>query len=140
MRVMGIDYGDVRIGIALSDLLGITAQGYEVIDRRKVRDAVKRICEIAQAEEVERIVIGLPRNMNGTYGERAETSRVFAKEIESATQLPVELIDERLSTVSAQRILLEGDVSRAKRRKVVDKIAAAVILQSFLDNLEARRR
>lgn len=140
MRIMGVDYGDVRIGVALSDELGMTAQTYEVIDCRRIRDPIVRLCEIARAQQVDEIVVGLPRNMNGSYGERAEISRVFADKLAEATRLSVVLVDERLSTVSAERVLLEADVSRARRKQVVDKVAAAVILQSYLDTLEARRR
>lgn len=133
MRALGIDYGDARIGIALGDPLGMTAQSYEVIDCRRTRDPLARICDIAQAMQVDVIVVGLPRNMNGTYGERAEKTRAFAQEVAAATGLPVEWMDERLSTVGANRTLLEGDMSRAKRRQVVDKVAAALILQAYLD-------
>ncbi|MCY0875965.1 MAG: Holliday junction resolvase RuvX [Firmicutes bacterium] len=133
MRALGVDYGDARIGIALGDPLGLTAQSYEVIDCRRVRDPIGRISQIAREHEVDVIVMGLPRNMNGTYGERAEKTRIFAQEVALSTGLPVEWMDERLSTVGANRSLLEGDVSRAKRRQVIDKVAATLILQAYLD-------
>jgi len=133
MRALGIDYGDARIGIALGDPLGLTAQAYEVIDVRRVRDPLARICEIIREHGVDVIVIGLPRNMNGSYGERADKTRAFAQEVATAASLPVEWMDERLSTVGAERSLLEGDTSRAKRRQVIDKVAAALILQAYLD-------
>ncbi len=133
MRIMGIDYGDARIGIALSDPLGFTAQAYEVIHKSKVKDVFSRIAEIAQEEEVHLIVIGFPRNMNGTIGERAQKTEAFALRLREATGLPFEMFDERLSTVSAQRALIEGDVRREKRKNVVDKVAAALILQAYLE-------
>ena len=134
MRIMGIDLGDKRIGIAISDPLGWTAQGVEVIrrDGNQGRD-MSRIKELAASYDVERVVVGLPRNMNGTLGERGEKSKAFAEKIGSLLSLPVDLWDERLSTVAAEKALLEADTSRAKRKKVIDKVAAAIILQGYLD-------
>lgn len=135
MRIMGIDYGDARIGVALSDPLGITAQTFEVIHRNVVRDVLGRIVEIIKEQEVTRIVVGLPRNMNGTLGERVEKTNFFADQLKERTGLPIAFMDERLSTVSAHKLLIAGDVRRDKRKQVVDKVAAALILQSYLDKL-----
>lgn len=134
MRIMGLDLGDKTIGVAVSDPLGWTAQGVEVIrrDGDTVRD-LKRLKELVTEYSVEQVVLGLPKNMNGTLGERGEKAKAFAQEIRQALSLPVDLWDERLSTVAAERILLEGDTSRAKRKKVIDKVAAAIILQGYLD-------
>lgn len=134
MRIMGLDLGDVTIGIAVSDPLGWTAQGIETI-RRKGREAddLARLAQLIKEWEIEKIVLGLPRNMNGTMGPRAEKTLEFKERLEEFTGLPVVTWDERLSTVAAQRTLLEADMSRGKRRKVVDKLAAVFILQGFLD-------
>lgn len=134
MRWMGIDHGDARIGIALSDRLGITSQAFTVIDCRRVRDPVAQILDIVREEEVTGIVMGLPRHMNGTVGDRAEKARAFGEELREKTGLPVEFMDERLTTVSAHRVLSEGDVRGRKRREVVDKVAAALILQTYLES------
>lgn len=133
MRLLGVDYGDARVGVALSDELGLTAQALEVIDVRRTADVAARIAEIARGNGVTRIILGYPLNMNGTAGFRAEKTVAFAARLEAATELPVILVDERLSTASAQRALISGDVSRKKRKRVVDKVAAALILQTYLD-------
>ncbi len=133
MRQMGIDYGDVRIGIALSDLLGITAQSFTVIDRNKTPDIMQTIATIVAEQDVGEIVVGWPKNMNGTLGERAQKTAAFVEELEQRFALPIHLMDERLSTVGAHRLLSEGDVKSKKRKKVVDKIAAALILQAYMD-------
>ena len=133
MRLMGVDYGDVRIGIALSDPLLITAQTFEVIDRRKTRRPTERIAQIVIEQSVDMIVVGLPVNMNGTMGERVARTQEFARELEELTGKQVKWIDERLTTVRAEQILIEGDVRRQKRKRVVDKVAAALILQTYLD-------
>ncbi len=134
MRVLGIDYGDARIGIALSDPLWITAQAYEVIDRKKVVDPIARIADIISINDVGRLVIGLPVHMNGSMGERVEQTKIFARQLESVVGLPMEWVDERLTTVSAEKLLIQSDVRRGKRKKVVDKIAAALILQTYLES------
>ena len=133
MRQMGIDYGDVRVGIALSDLLGITAQSYAVIDRNKTPDVLEALATIIREQEVTEIVVGLPVNMNGTLGERAQKTALFVDALEERFGLPVATMDERLSTVSAHRLLSQGDVSSKKRKHVVDKLAAALILQAYMD-------
>lgn len=133
MKILGLDYGDRRIGVAVSDAFGWTAQGLEVIVRRKPEDDLRRIGDIIKEHGVEEMVIGLPKNMNGTIGPRGELSMSYAEVLKQSFGLPVHLWDERLSTVSAERALLEADVSRKKRRQVIDKMAASIILQTYLD-------
>lgn len=135
MRTMGLDLGSKTIGVAVSDAMGWTAQGLETI---KINEAgndfgLKRLNEIIKEHEVSKIVIGLPKNMNGTIGPRGEISQEFATRLEKKFKLPVFLWDERLTTMAAERVLLEADVSRSKRKKVIDKMAAVLILQGFLD-------
>lgn len=138
VRIMGLDYGDKTIGVAVSDEFGWTAQGVEVIRRRKPEDDLERLRQIAGEYEVSDIVVGLPKNMNNTIGPRGEICIAFSETLRDALQLPVMLWDERLTTVSAQRTLLEADVSRKKRKLVVDKMAAALILQNYLDSKSKR--
>lgn len=134
MRVMGLDLGDKTIGVALSDPLGWTAQGLEVIRRKgSLQQDLQRLKELALQYEVELVVVGLPRNMNGSLGERGQKSLDFVEKLKTTLLLPVKTWDERLSTVAAEKLLLQADVSRAKRKKVIDKMAAAVILQNYLD-------
>lgn len=131
---MGLDYGDKRIGVALSDSFGWTAQGAEVIERKKEGDYLERIRELVRVHEVGEIVVGLPKNMNGTIGPRGQICMEFAEELRQTLSMPVHLWDERLTTVAAERTLLEADVSRRKRKQVVDKMAAAILLQNYLDS------
>lgn len=138
MKILGLDYGDRRIGVALSDAFGWTAQGLEVIERRRDGDAIARITELVKMNEVSEIVVGLPKNMNGTVGPRGEICIEFAETLRETLDLPVHLWDERLSTVSAERTLVDADVSRKKRKKVVDKMAASLILQNYLDAKSTR--
>lgn len=135
MRTMGLDLGSKTLGVAVSDAMGWTAQGIETI---KINEAtkdfgIKRLGEIIKEYEVSKIVLGLPKNMNGTIGPRGEASQDFAKYLEKKFNVPVLLWDERLTTMAAERVLLEADVSRSKRKKVIDKMAAVMILQGFLD-------
>ena len=136
MRTMGLDVGSKTVGIALSDELGWTAQGLKTlkINEEKLQFGFEEIGEIIKEYQVSRVVIGLPKNMNGTIGPRGEASQQFAAEIEKRFSVEVVLWDERLTTMAAERILLEADVSRKKRKKVIDKMAAALILQGFLDS------
>lgn len=131
---MGLDYGQRRIGVAISDAFGWTAQGIEVIDRKQVTDEVSHIAELARQHEVESIVVGLPKNMNGTVGPSGEICIAFAERLRQTLSMPVQLWDERLTTVAAERALLEADVSRRKRKQVVDKMAAVILLQNYLDS------
>lgn len=127
---MALDAGDKRIGVALSDPLGITAQGLKVLENSPgVMDDIANLC---QEHDVHLIVVGLPKNMNNTLGPRAEICQDFARKVAEVTGLPVELEDERLTTAAVNRILIDADLSRGKRRKVVDKMAAVLILQNFL--------
>ena len=130
-RVMCVDIGEKRIGIAVSDPLGITAQGVETYTRTGENDA-KYISDKAKSLSAELIVAGLPLNMNGTEGPAAQSVRAFMDEV-AALGLPVAFQDERLTTVSAERTLLEADMSRQKRRQVIDKLAAVYILRAYLD-------
>lgn len=132
MRKMALDVGTKTIGVALSDPMGWTAQGLEVISRRKLEADLKRLKEICTEYEVTEIVVGLPKNMNGTLGPKAQEILDFVETLKEALGLPVVTWDERLSTVAAQRALLEADVSRSKRKKVIDKMAAVIILQGYL--------
>ncbi|WP_194232301.1 Holliday junction resolvase RuvX [Paenibacillus donghaensis] len=134
MRIMGLDYGDRKIGVAVSDLFGWTAQGVEVVERRRDGSEMQRIAELTREYEVEEIVVGLPKNMNGSIGPRGEICIDFADKLKDMLKLPVHLWDERLTTVSAERTLIEADVSRKKRKQVVDKMAASLILQNYLDS------
>lgn len=134
MRIMGLDVGEKNIGVAVSDPLGLTAQGLEVIPRdQQGGKLLERLNKLVREYQVERIVVGLPRNMNGSLGKQGLKVLDFARWLESALGLPVETWDERLSTLGAEKILLAADVSRARRKKVIDKLAAAVILQGYLD-------
>lgn len=135
MRIMGLDVGEKRIGVALSDLMKWTAQGYSVIQRKDLSSDLKEIKRICDENEVEEIVVGLPRNMNGTLGAKAEEIKELGDEISAYTKLKVKYWDERLSTVSAEKILLAADVSRRKRKEVIDKLAAVTILQNYLDSI-----
>jgi putative Holliday junction resolvase len=135
-RILAIDYGSRRIGIALSDALGITAQPLEIIHHTNKQADLGRIGSIIAEKKVERIVIGLPINMDGNEGPNVDVIRRFAAEIETRFKLPVELYDERLTTMQAERMLVEeADMSRAKRKTVKDKIAASILLQSYLEHI-----
>lgn len=138
MRIMGLDVGDKTIGIAVSDVLGFTAQGLEVIHRAGNLDHdLDRLNKLVQEYEVTKIVVGLPRNMNGTIGPQGEKVLEFVNELEKSLQMPVVTWDERLSTVEAERLLINADMSRKKRRKIIDKMAASIILQGYLDSQPA---
>ena len=137
MRIIGLDYGTKTVGVAVSDSLGITAQAVETITRKeenKLRQTLARIEALIDEYNVEEIVVGLPKNMNNTIGERAEACRDFADKLERRTGLPVIMWDERLTTVSADNVLKECGVRRENRKAVVDKIAAVFILQGYLDS------
>ena len=130
-RVLGLDYGSRRVGVAVSDPLRITAGALEVVDRER---AVARVTELVDELEVTRIVLGFPRSLAGGEGPAAAAVRRFAAEIEAATGLSVTLVDERFSTVSAERSMREAGARRRTRRESLDKVAAAIILQGFLDH------
>lgn len=132
MRIMGIDIGERRIGVAVSDPLGLTAQAVEVIDRLAV-EPLGRLKELAGRYQAEQVVFGLPRRTDGTLGGAAEKAAAFAREVGAILALPVVPWDERFTTREAERVLISADVRRAKRRQVVDKLAAVLILQGYLD-------
>ncbi|MDR4948688.1 Holliday junction resolvase RuvX [Neobacillus cucumis] len=136
MRVMGLDVGSKTVGVALSDELGWTAQGLKTlkINEEKQEFGFEEIGQLINEYQVDKVVIGLPKNMNGTIGPRGEASQKFAAEVEGRFAVPTVLWDERLTTMAAERVLLEADVSRKKRKKVIDKMAAVMILQGFLDS------
>lgn len=134
MRLMGLDIGDRTIGVAVSDLLGWTAQGVSTIRRKSLEYDLEQLEEYIKEYGVEAFVLGLPLNMNGTSGEAVEKVKAMAATLTEQFGLPVYYQDERLSTVSAHRALIEGDISRKGRKKVVDKLAAVFILQTYLDN------
>ncbi|WP_338750299.1 Holliday junction resolvase RuvX [Bacillus sp. FJAT-52991] len=136
MRVMGLDVGSKTVGVAISDELGFTAQGIETIriDEEKQDFGLDRLDVLCQEYSIEKFVVGLPKNMNNTIGPRGEASQAFARQLEERYSLPVVLWDERMTTMAAERVLLEADVSRKKRKKVIDKMAAVMILQGFLDS------
>ena len=136
MRVMGLDYGDKTVGVAISDELLITAQPIETVERErtnKLRKTYQRLEALIAEYEVEKIVIGKPLNMNGTEGDRVELTEAFAEELSRRTGLEIIWIDERLTTVQADRILEETGVAHSARKEHIDKMAAAIILQTYLD-------
>lgn len=135
-RWMGLDYGTKTVGVAVSDTLGITAQGLETITRKsgkKLRQTLARIEALAEEYHIEKIVLGLPKNMNNTLGERADDTKEFMAMLTRRTGLPVILWDERLTTVESERILKSGNVRREHRKERIDWMAAALILQSYMD-------
>ncbi|AQS52885.1 Putative pre-16S rRNA nuclease [Jeotgalibaca dankookensis] len=137
MRILGLDVGSKTVGVAVSDLMGWTAQGVEIIP---INEAVgqfgfERLKELITIYEVDKIVIGLPKNMNNSIGPRAEASLTYGRMVEETFGLPVDFVDERLTTVQAEKMLVnEGNVSRKKRKKVIDKLAAVILLQNYLDS------
>ncbi len=136
MRILGLDFGSKTTGVAISDPMGWTAQGLEIIRRQEdehLKATIKRIEELCLAYKVDKIVLGLPKNMNNTLGERGEKTLLFKEKLENKLKIPVEIWDERLSTVAAEQVLLEADMSRKKRKNVIDKLAATIILQNYLD-------
>ena len=136
MRIMGLDVGSKTVGVAISDPLGFTAQGLEIIqiDEEKGQFGFERLTELVEQYKVDKFVLGLPKNMDNTSGPRVEASKAYGEKIAQLFQIPVEYQDERLTTVAAERMLIEqADVSRSKRKKVIDKLAAQLILQNYLD-------
>ena len=133
MRKMALDYGDVRIGIAFSDLLNIIANGYETYSRKNEEDDLIYLAKVIKDNQVDTVVMGLPKNMDGTSGERVELTKQFGDKLATQANVKVVYLDERLTSVSAERLLIEADVRREKRKQVIDKIAATIILQNYLD-------
>lgn len=138
MRIMGLDVGSKTVGVAISDPLGFIAQGLEIIkiDEESGNFGFDRLAELVKEYKVDKFVVGLPKNMNNTSGPRVEASQVYGDKITELFNLPVEYQDERLTTVQAERMLVEqADISRGKRKKVIDKLAAQLILQNYLDRM-----
>lgn len=135
MRILGLDVGSKTIGVAISDPFHLTAQGIKTIywDENDMTSADEELKQLIKDYEVSKIVIGLPKNMDGSMGERAKITEIYANRLKRIFTIPVELFDERLSTMSAERTLLEADMSRKKRKKVIDQLAATIILQNYLD-------
>lgn len=138
-RVLALDVGDRRIGVAVSDELGITAQGVTTIHRRSWAADLAEIKRLVEQWGADAVVVGWPLTLEGTVGPRTETVRTFITRLESAVATPILTWDERFTTVTAERVLIEADLSRAKRRRVVDKTAAVVMLQNFLDARASRQ-
>lgn len=142
MRIMGLDFGSKTVGVAISDALLLTAQGIEIVRRKsptKLRQTLARIEELIAEYEVDRIVLGYPKNMNNTEGERCQKTQEFKELLERRTGLTVVLWDERLTTVAADRTMMEGGIRREDRGQYVDKLAAVFILQGYLDGLAMKR-
>ncbi len=142
MRVMGLDYGSKTVGVAISDPLGLTAQGVETIWRKqenKLRQTLARIEELISEYQVKRIILGYPKNMNNTIGERALKSLEFKEKLEGRTGLPVVMWDERLTTAEAERTLIETGVRRENRKQYLDQMAAVLILQGYLDRISMNK-
>ena len=138
MRIMGLDVGSKTVGVAISDPLGFTAQGLEIIpiDEDKGEFGLERLTELVEQYKVDQFVVGLPKNMNNSSGPRVEASQAYGDLLTERYKLPVEYQDERLTTVAAERMLIEqADISRGKRKKVIDKLAAQLILQNYLDRI-----
>ena len=138
MRIMGLDVGSKTVGVAFSDPLGFTAQGVEIIkiDEEAGEFGFERLGELVKQYKVDKFVVGLPKNMNNTEGPRVEASKAYGDQIKELFNIPVDYQDERLTTVQAERMLVEqADVSRGKRKKVIDKLAAQLILQNYLDRM-----
>ncbi|MFC4022689.1 Holliday junction resolvase RuvX [Oceanobacillus longus] len=135
MKIVGLDVGSKTIGVAVSDAFGWTAQGVTTIkwNELEIHSADEELKQIIETHEIGKAIVGLPKNMNGTIGERGEASQRYARHIENVHGIPTELWDERLSTIAAERVLLEADMSRKKRKKVIDKMAAVMILQGYLN-------
>lgn len=138
MRIMGLDFGSKTVGVAISDPLLVTAQSLETITRKsenKLRQTMARIEELIEEYQIDKIVLGLPKNMNGTEGERVEKTKEFQSMLFRRTGIPIELWDERLTTVAADKVLMESGIRREYRKDYVDAVAASLILQGYLDYL-----
>ncbi|OPJ57284.1 Holliday junction resolvase RuvX [Alkalithermobacter paradoxus] len=133
-RLMGLDVGDATIGVAVSDLMKITAQGVKTIRRESIKKDLEELERIIKEKEVDTIIVGLPKNMNGTLGPQGEKVIKFTEKLKEKIDIQIQFWDERLSTVAAERSLLQGDVSRKKRKQVIDMLAATIILQGYLDS------
>ena len=139
MRILGLDVGQKTIGVAVSDPLGFTAQGIKTIYRKNKEQSLDEVVSLCDEYKVDTVIIGLPKNMNGTIGFAGEKILEFTEQLKSKIDIEIKLWDERLTTVSAHRAMLEADLSRAKRKKIVDKIAATYILQGYLDSIYIKK-
>ena len=137
MRILALDHGTKRIGVAVSDETKTIAQPLEYIPAEPFADFLARLRQLIREKEVELILIGLPRNMDGSYGPAAEKVQTFVAALKDAMTVPVKTLDERLTSAQANRVLIQGGVRRAKRKEKVDKMAAAILLQSYLDGIQA---
>lgn len=135
MRILCLDVGEKRIGVAVSDELGITAQGLGAVERKQNSkgEDIEEIRKIVEKYNIDKIILGLPKNMDGTLGQSGKMVEDYAKKLQSCLNIDLGFWDERLSTVSAERVLIDADMSRKKRRSVIDKLSAVIILQSYLD-------
>ncbi len=140
MRILCLDLGEKRIGVAISDPLGLIAQGLDTIEAGTKSDVIKKVCEIADFYKAEKVVVGLPKNMNGSIGLQGEKSLHFGEELKLRYNGEIVYYDERLTTRSANAIMLEDNVRRKERKEKVDRIAAALILQSYLDYVNNSRK
>jgi len=134
MRILGLDFGARRIGVAISDPTGSTAQPLTVIEKKDDEAAIRRISELVDKYEVDEIVVGLPVSMSGELGAQARTVLAYVEKLKAKLKLPIKVWDERLTTLFAERSLLEADVKRGRRKEVVDKVAAAIMLQGYLES------
>ena len=133
MRKIALDYGEKKIGIAYSDIMGIIASGYDTLIRKSLHEDLEAIANVIKEKQADTLVVGLPINMDGTHGERVDKTHAFCEELKKVINIPIVFIDERLTTVSAEKLLISASVRREKRKTVIDKVAAMIILQSYLD-------
>lgn len=140
MRIMALDVGERRIGVAVSDPLGLTAQAHSVLERRRPEVDLATLAALAKELEAERVVVGFPRRLDGSVGIQGEKVKEFADSLANVLPVPVELYDERLTTVEAEGVLLAGDLSRRRRRQVIDKVAAALILDGYLRRFSGKNK
>lgn len=134
MRILGLDVGSKTVGVAVSDELSLIAQGVTTLKRKGLRQDIKQLLNVIEEHEVKKIIVGLPKNMNGSLGPSAKMVLSLIEELRKSIDLPIVTWDERLSSVAAERALLEADMSRKKRKRVIDKVAALLILQGYLDS------
>lgn len=140
MKILGIDYGEKRIGLALSDISNTVARSLKVLKRNATRSWLGEIKAIVDKNKIEKIVIGLPKNMNGSIGEKGKEVLAFVKVLGKVVRVPIVTWDERLTTVSAEKVLLQAELSRKKRKDILDKLSACIILQNYLDSIEYNQK
>jgi len=140
MKILGIDYGEKRTGLALSDPSNMVARSLKVLKRNGTRKLLGEIKAVVDQNKIERIVIGLPKNMNGSLGEKGKEVLAFAKILEKVIKVPIVTWDERLTTVSAEKVLRQAELSREKRKDILDKLSACIILQNYLDSIGSEQK